>query len=164
MCVCFEITVVWMWPLLLNKVFTICRSLYCLRYMPGAFNTNRLSSRYDWCNIFAFNTRVGRQGLRRGRGGRPSRNPSRARAYRWLMRQKCPANSVNQINKPKNLWPNGINCRSDLNLRFILLRHMTRSYGLGVKCPDQVIPAGQLTPCDGTLRIIFAHGLITIIH
>ena len=50
---------------------------------------------YDWCNIVAFNTCVGRRGLRRGHVGRPSLNPSRARAYRWLLCQKCPANSVN---------------------------------------------------------------------
>ena len=68
-------------------------------YMPEAFYTNRLSSQYNWCNMFAFDTRVGMWGLRRGRGGRPSRNLSRARAYRWLVRQKCPANSVNLSQK-----------------------------------------------------------------
>ena len=26
---------------------------------------------------------------------------------------------------------------------------MTQSYGLGAKCPGQVTPAGQVTPCDG---------------
>ena len=30
--------------------------------------------------------------------------------------------------------------RSDSDLQFIPLRHMTQSYGLGAKCPAQVTP------------------------